>query len=163
MTLPISSRARPIPAKVREAIAALVCGRAKTVTAAAEQVGLSREHLSRELSRPHIVEHLRTRAARTVAIASGRASARMTELIDSDSEHVSFDASRHVLATAGIKPAADPNINLNVEVRAGYVIDLRDDDERRDAVPQRDGTAHPGDGARDVSPKPKFIEAEPPK
>jgi hypothetical protein len=52
---------------------------------------------------------------------------RLLELIDAGSEHVSFDASKHVLAIAGIKPAAEPQVSVNLEIRAGYVIDLRDD------------------------------------
>ncbi|HEX4410563.1 MAG TPA: hypothetical protein VH206_17465 [Xanthobacteraceae bacterium] len=110
---------------MRNAIDEIVSGRAKTITAAAKKVGLSRERLSRALGEPHIAEHLRLKAARTVAIASGRASARLTQLIDAKSEHVSLDASTRTLAIAGIKPTGDANnINVNVEIRAGYVIDL---------------------------------------
>ena len=115
---------RPIPKKVRQAYDAIVLGDEKTITAAAAKVGLSREYLSRSLGKPHVVEFLRTKAARTVALAAGRASARVTELIDAASEHVSFDASRHVLAVAGIKPAAEPNVNFNLEIRAGWAVDL---------------------------------------
>ena len=88
---------------------------------------MSREYLSRRLSEPHIAEYLRVKAGRVVAIAAGRASARLVQLINSKSEHVSFDATKHTLAIAAIKPAAEPNISLNIEMRAGYVIDLRDD------------------------------------
>jgi hypothetical protein len=118
-------RRRPIPKKVRNAIEVYVSGRAKTITAAAEQAGLSREYLSRSLSEPHIAEHLRQKAARTVAMGAGRAAARVMELIDAESEHVSFDASRHILSIAGIKPAPDgASLNVNLNIRAGYVIDL---------------------------------------
>lgn len=139
-----TSRSRPVPKKVRTACDAIVSGHAKTVTDAAAHAGISREYLSRQLSKPHVAEYLRQKAARTVAIASGRASARIGELIDASSEHVSFDASRHVLAIAGIKPAADPNVSLNIELKAGWVIDLREDDERGkivDADPQQIGAA----------------------
>jgi hypothetical protein len=116
---------RPVPKKVRAACDALVSGDAKTITAAAEQAGLSREYLSRQFSKSHVVDFLRSKAARTVAIAAGRASARMTELIDADSENVSFDASKHVLALAGIKPVGESPINLNFDApKAGYVIIL---------------------------------------
>jgi hypothetical protein len=123
-----------VPPKVREAITEIVEGRAKNITAAAKKVGLSRERLSRALSEPHIAEHLRQKAARAVAIGAGRASARLVRLLDAKSEHVSLDAARHTLAIAGIKPAADPNVNFNVEIRAGYVIDLG---ERGDERPMR--------------------------
>jgi hypothetical protein len=40
---------RRIPPRVREAIDAIVQGRAKTIASAARKVGLSREYLSRSL------------------------------------------------------------------------------------------------------------------
>jgi hypothetical protein len=120
---------RRVPPRVRDAINELVYGRAKTITAAAEKVGLSRERLSRALSEPHIADYLRTRAARVVGLASGRAAARLSELVDAGSEHVSFDASKHILAIAGIKPATDPQLNVNIELKAGYVIDLSEPDQ----------------------------------
>ena len=127
---------RPVPKKVRAACDALVSGDAKTITAAAEIAGLSREYLSRQFGKPHVVDFLRAKAARTVAIAAGRASARVTALIDADSEHVSFDASKHVLAIAGIQPTqTNVNLNFNSEMpRAGYVIDLREPGERGELV-----------------------------
>jgi ribosome-binding protein aMBF1 (putative translation factor) len=64
---------RRVPPRVRDAINELVYGRAKTITAAAEKVGLSRERLSRALSEPHVADYLRTRAARVVGLASGSA------------------------------------------------------------------------------------------
>jgi hypothetical protein len=118
-------RSRPVPKKVKAACEAIVSGKVKTITDAAEHAGISREYLSRELGKPAAQEFLRQKAARNVAIASGRASARIGELIDASSEHVAFDAARHVLAVAGIKPVAEPNVNLNIEMRAGYVIDIR--------------------------------------
>jgi hypothetical protein len=124
----LDQRRRPIPKKVRAAIDIIVAGQAKTVTAAAEKARISREHLSRSLSESHIAEYLRQKAARTVALASGRASARIVELLDSESDHVSFDAARRVLSIGGIKPSADAgSINVNLNIRAGYVIDLSDD------------------------------------
>lgn len=121
---PAEQRRRRVPPKVRDAIGLIVSGRVRTITAAAKKVGLSRERLSRALGEPHIAEYLRQRAARAVAIGAGRAAARIVNLIDAKSEHVSADVSRHVLAIAGIKPVAEPSVNLNVELRAGYVIDL---------------------------------------
>jgi hypothetical protein len=48
-------------------------------------------------------------------------------LLDSDSEIVRDRSSTFILGLAGIAPAAEPSINLNIEVKAGYVIDLSDD------------------------------------
>jgi transposase-like protein len=122
---------RRIPPRVREAIDAIVQGRAKTIASAARKVGLSREYLSRSLSEPYVAEHLRQKAARAVAIGAGRASARLVQLLDASSEHVSLDAARHPLSIAGIKPASDANVNLNVELHAGFVIDLSELGESR--------------------------------
>jgi hypothetical protein len=124
---------RKPPPKVRAAIEALVTGQVRTITAAAKKVGLSRERLSRAFSEPHIAEALRTRAAREVALSSGRAAARLHQLIDSGSERVAFEATRFSLGVAGIKPAAD-NVNVGLDVRFGYVIDLRGRDPAAPAV-----------------------------
>jgi hypothetical protein len=131
---PLASLSRPEPKlrkpppKVRAAIEALVTGQVKTIKAAAEKVGLTRERLSRAFSEPHIAEALRTRAAREVALSSGRAAARLNQLIDSSSQKVALDATKFSLGVAGIKPAADSQVNIDLEIRAGYVIDLREND-----------------------------------
>lgn len=125
LSIPAEPKRRRVPPpKVREAIDLIVQGRVKTITAAAKKVGLTRERLSRALGEPHIAEHLRQKAARAVATGAGRAAARLVGLLDAKSEHVSFDAARHTLAIAGIKPAAEASMNLNVNVKAGYVIKL---------------------------------------
>jgi hypothetical protein len=117
---------RKPPPRVRAAIEALVTGQARTITAAAKKVGLTRERLSRAFSEPHNAEALRTRAAREVALSSGRASARLNQLIDSTSQRVALEATKFSLGVAGIKPAADNvSVNIGLELRAGYVIDLR--------------------------------------
>jgi hypothetical protein len=121
---------RKPPPKVRAAIEALVTGQCRTITAAAKKVGLTRERLSRAFSEPHNAEALRVRAAREVAMSSGRAAARLNRLIDSTSERVAFEATRFSLGVAGIKPAADAQVNVNLELRAGYVIDLRGRSDR---------------------------------
>jgi hypothetical protein len=115
---------RKQPPKVKAAIEALVTGQVLTITAAAGKVGLTRERLSRAFSEPHNAEALRTRAAREVAMSAGRAIARLTGLIDSGSERVAFEATRFSLGVAGIKPAADASVSVNIELKAGYVIDL---------------------------------------
>jgi hypothetical protein len=120
---------RKPPPKVRAAIEALVTGQVRTITAAAKRVGLTRERLSRAFSEPHNAEALRTTAAREVALSSGRAAARLNQLIDSTSQKVSLEATKFSLGVAGIKPATDPQVNINLEIHAGYVIDLSERDE----------------------------------
>jgi hypothetical protein len=125
---PEPKRRKP-PPKVRAAIEALVTGQVRTITAAAKRVGLTRERLSRAFSEPHNAEALRTRAAREVALSSGRAAARLNQLIDSTSQKVSLEATKFSLGVAGIKPASDPQVSINLELKAGYVIDLSERDE----------------------------------
>jgi hypothetical protein len=117
-------KTRKPPPKVRAAIEALVTGQCKTIKAAAKKVGLSRERLSRTFSEPHNAEALRTRA-REVALSSGRAAARLNQLIDSTSQRVALEATKFSLAAAGIKPASDNvSVNIGLEIKARYVIDL---------------------------------------
>jgi hypothetical protein len=123
----VPARPMRIPKKVVAAIDKMVSGDCKTITAAALAVGMARESLSRAFSRPHIAEFMRQKVMRTLAIAATRAGATKVQLLDSDSELVRDRASTFVLGLAGIQPATQPSVNLNIEVRAGYVIDLTDD------------------------------------
>jgi hypothetical protein len=63
---------------------------------------------------------------RHLAIQAARAGAVKGELLDSPSEIARDRASTFVLGLAGIQPANQPSVNVNLEVRAGYVLDLRD-------------------------------------
>jgi len=121
------SKPKPISRKVREAITSMVAGDTKNITAAAAKVGLSREHLSRELSRPHINQFMHEKVRRSLAVAATRAGATKIELLDSENAMVKDRASTFILGLAGIQPATQPSVSLNIEMRAGYVIDLSDD------------------------------------
>jgi hypothetical protein len=116
-----------ISPKVRAAIDAMVSGECKNITEAGAKVGLARESLSRALNVPHIAEHLRQKVLRHLAIHAARAGATKVELLDSSNEMARDRASTFVLGLAGIQPAASPSLNVNIEVKAGYVIDLSDD------------------------------------
>jgi hypothetical protein len=116
-----------ISKKVRAAIDAMVSGECKKICDAAAKVGLARESLSRALSTPHVAEHLRQKVIRHLAIAGMRAGATKVELLDSASELVRDRASTFVLGLAGIQPATNPGVSVNLEIKAGYVIDLSDD------------------------------------
>lgn len=133
-----------IPKRVKTAILAILSGAAKNATIAAEQVGLSREHLSRMINRPHVQVFIAEERRRTIAQASLRAAARLGDLIDAESEHVSLQASQHVLAIEGISPPSERHgVQVNVNVTPGYVVKLRHAPD-----------AAPGDGAIDVTPDP---------
>jgi hypothetical protein len=113
-----------ISAKVRAAIGFMVNGDCKKICEAAEKAGLAREGLSRALSTPHVAEHLRLQTVRRLGIAAARAGHTKVELLDSDSGIVRDRASSFVLGLAGIQPASTPSVSLNLEIRAGYIIDI---------------------------------------
>jgi hypothetical protein len=117
----------PVTPKVRRAILLFVNGDCKQITEAAERVGLARESLSKALDRPHVVAYLQQRTRKRLEILAARAGAVKGELLDSDNEMVRDRASSFVLGLAGIQPANTPGVALNIEIKAGYVIDLTDD------------------------------------
>jgi hypothetical protein len=124
----IGPKRRPISKKVMKAIHLMIAGKAKTITDAAEQVGLPRETLSRNLSRPDVTETMRQLVIKSLASAAGRASAVKIDLMESDNAVVAERASSYVLAMIGIAPQpAAAAVNFNFEVRAGYTIDLTED------------------------------------
>jgi hypothetical protein len=113
-----------ISKRLREAIRLLTTPECKTQRAAAQKLGMSETYLCEALKKPEIRMFIERSARQTVGLAVLRASHRTVELIDSDSPHVSLDASKHVLAIAGIKPSADANVSVNVGVNVGWIIDL---------------------------------------
>jgi hypothetical protein len=126
--LPKTIRTPRISRRIREIVNLLLSGECTTIKAAAARVGMHQNYVSGKLKTPEIRVFIERRSRETVTAGTLRASARLLELLDADSEHVSFDASKHVLAIAGIAPAATPGIAINVDVKAGYVIDLSSDD-----------------------------------
>ena len=104
----MSEKPKPISGKVRAAIDAMVAGTAKTITDAADHVGVSREYLSRQISKPHITEHLRQKIKRSLAVGAARAGATKLALLDSPNEMVRDRASSFVLGLIGIVPEAAP-------------------------------------------------------
>ena len=97
---------------------------------AAKLAGISEYHLSRQLKQPQIQVFIAQRARQNMQIGVLRASHRVLELIDAESEHVGLDASKHVLAIEGIKPRQDAQVSVNIDIKAGYVIDLTDQPKR---------------------------------
>jgi hypothetical protein len=115
----------------------LVTGDVKTIKEAAEKVGMPRESLSRALSTPHVAEHLRTKVLKYLAMAAARAGAVKTDLLDSDNAIARDRASSFILGLAGIQPATNPSVSVNIEVKAGYVIDLTDDPAPMRTIPHQ--------------------------
>lgn len=121
---PKSVREPRISKRLRQAIDLLAKGRSLTQKAAAEACGLTAEHLSRSLRKDHVRAFLTRRTRETIAVGALRAGERVVELIDSGSEHVSLDASKHILAIEGIRPPADAQAVVNVNISPGYVINM---------------------------------------
>jgi len=121
---------RRISKSVRRAVELIAEKKAKgggmTIIEAAAKVGLSREHLGRELQKPHVAELMLQKVKRALAFAAAHAGQTKIALLDSDSEIVRDRSSSFILGLAGIQPAANPSVALNVEIKAGYVIDLSD-------------------------------------
>lgn len=123
-TVPPPARRDRIPPKIAKAVLLLVSGECKTQKAAAERVGMNASHLCEMLARPKIQAFIARETRKTISQGTMRASARLLELVDASSEHVSLDASKHVLAIEGIKPPENNQVSVNVGVSVGYVIDL---------------------------------------
>jgi hypothetical protein len=123
---------RRIPEKVRRAVELIAEKKAKgggmTIIEAAAKVGLSREHLGRELQKPHVAELMLQKVKRALAFAAAHAGQTKIALLDSDSEIVRDRSSSFILGLAGIAPAATPSVALNVEIKAGYIVDLTETD-----------------------------------
>jgi hypothetical protein len=111
-----------IPKKVRRAIDVMASGECRTITEAAEKVDFARETLSRALAKPHIAEHMRQKVLKALAMGAARAGAVKLELLDSDNGIVCDRASSFVLGLA-----TTPSISLNIDVKAGYIIDISPD------------------------------------
>ncbi len=93
----------------------------------AQRVGLARESLGRALARPHVAEHMRQKVIKRLNLAGARAGHTKIELLDCDNEMVRDRASTFVLGLLDIAPASAPALSVNLEIKAGYVIDLTDD------------------------------------
>ncbi|MGY0573879.1 hypothetical protein ACTGJ9_024675 [Bradyrhizobium sp. RDM12] len=111
----MSEKPKSISLKVRTAVDALVEGSAKDITAAAELAGLSREHLSRQLNRPHITAFFRQKVERHLVLNAAKAGRTKISLLDSPNEMVRDRSSSYVLSLAGIKPDADPASRPNIQ------------------------------------------------
>jgi hypothetical protein len=118
-----------IPRRIAEVCHLLLTGECKTVKAAAKRIGMNPNYVYTALKKPEIRVFIARRARENLAAGTMRASARLLDMLDAKSERVVFEASRHVLAIDGIKPAAEAQVSVNIELRAGYVIDLREPEE----------------------------------
>jgi hypothetical protein len=112
------------PPKVRKAIKLIQDGTARTITAAAEQVGLTRPYLSETLHLPHIQRYIHRQNSTALTVAFLRSGPRASELVDAESEHVSMAAVEFVQGVNGVH-AHDPRPLVSLTLTSpGYIIDL---------------------------------------
>jgi hypothetical protein len=133
-TAPID-KARRITARVRRAVMLLVNGECKTQKEAAEKVGMHPDSLSRALDKPHVSEFMRQKVIKRLNLATARAGHTKIELLDSPDSLVRDRSSTFILGLADIAPASAPALNVNVEIKAGYVIDLSPDPRELKTIP----------------------------
>lgn len=117
------ARERRISKRMQKVLT-LLATRGMTQREAAKQCGMSETYLSVALKKPEIGAFIARKSRENIQLGVLRASNRMVELIDAQSEHVSADVSKHVLAIEGIRPPDQSQVNVNVGVSVGYVIDL---------------------------------------
>jgi hypothetical protein len=127
-TGPKSIQQRRVSLRVRHAIDLLLTGQCRLKKDAAARAKLTPERLSRALKENHVVEYIAQQTRVLLAQSQAPAAATMLRLLDqAKSEHVQKDVAIHLLGINGHKPAADPAPVVNINIRAGYVIDLSDD------------------------------------
>lgn len=111
--------------RLRKIIALLLTGECTTQKAAADRVGMNHGHLSRELNRPQVQAYIARETRKTIGAAQMPAAATLIRLLDANSEHVAAQVADRLLAINGIKPDDTSRVAVSVDIRAGYVIDLR--------------------------------------
>jgi hypothetical protein len=122
-----------ISPRMKQAIHLLATGSCKTQRAAAERVNMTETHLSRMLARPQI-QALMTRETRKVLMnAQLPAANTLVRLLDASSEHVQRETSVNLLRISG-HIADDNRVAVNVDVRAGFVIDLSEPPQQRGSM-----------------------------
>jgi hypothetical protein len=142
-TIPDTNDAKParkprISPRVVHAVELLVSGECRTIKAAAEKANLSREGLSKALSKVHVASYLEQQTRVTLARLQAPAVGTLAKLLaEASSEHVQNDVAKHVLAIAGHKPKADAQVSVNIDIKAGYVIDLTDEPKLVESSAQR--------------------------
>jgi hypothetical protein len=121
-------RERRVSARVRHAVDLLLSGQCRLKKDAAARAKLSPERLSRALKESHVLEYVQAQTRVLLAQSQAPAAATMLRLLDqAKSEHVQKDVAIHLLGINGHKPAAEPAAVVNVNIRAGYIIDISDD------------------------------------
>lgn len=95
-------------------------------------------------------------------MSAGRASARLTQLLDSSSQRVALDATRLALQAVGVVGSGQNNVSVNVgvELKAGYIIDLSEPNGQMRIVadPAKVIDEKPVEPVRGIGPDAKPVE-----
>jgi len=142
---PIQQPKPRLSERVRKAIALLEDGTCRTQIAAAERAGCNASHLNRVLHSAEGQAFLARKRAGNIAHAALRASAKLADLVDADSEHVSAEVSLKTLALAGHVPEERHHHRIE-SVAVGYIVSL-------ESRPGEDGPEDRGEVV-DVRPEP---------
>ena len=118
-----------ISARLQRALMLLASGKAKTQHEACKEAGLTPRALQLAMKRPTVQAFMREAIIELLGISAMRAAKRIDDLLYSNNEMVSFQASRYALATgANIQPPSAPSTHVNIgiggDLKAGYIIDL---------------------------------------
>jgi hypothetical protein len=99
---PKPRKERPIPRRLVQVIDALLDGTCKSQRAACERFNLSESYVSRPLKKDKIRAFVTRRTRETIAASQLPATATVLRLLENArSEHVQFDAAKHMMALNG--------------------------------------------------------------
>jgi hypothetical protein len=132
---------RPLKPKLLKAVKDFAEGKIKSKAALAAFYKLSPRTISRTFAREDVQQLIMRQARENVTMAAPRASARLTELIDGQSEAVSLDAVKFALGVSSIRPPSPSPVVINNNVEVGYDFDL--DSQREPYDPNHHGGSQP--------------------
>lgn len=122
---PKHAKPKRVPKRIVQLVDLIATGECKSTKAACDQLKLDPSYASRELRKVHVATYLETRTRVLLAQSQVPAAATLIRLLDqAASEHVQKDVAIHLLAIAGHKPRADAQVSVNIDVKAGFVIDI---------------------------------------
>lgn len=122
---PKHARPKRVPKRIVQLVDLIASGECKSTKAACDRIKLDPSYASRELRKVHVAAYLETRTRVLLAQSQVPAAATLVRLLDqAASEHVQKDVAIHLLAIAGHKPRNDSQVSVNIDVRAGFVIDI---------------------------------------
>jgi hypothetical protein len=132
--VPANSERKPvqkprISKRLKRALDLWLTGKVGDRKTAAEKAGLTAEYFCRALKKPHVMVVCRTWAEDNIGVATLRASSRVRELLDGESEHVAGKValrlleSERLIAPAGVQ--SGPVIHAHGPL--GILVDWRND------------------------------------